>query len=82
MFNPNRHHMHSIEHPLKTNFLEQVYAYVDHVDIDALILEYVLEGEHQDGRGYWNNFTNVLEVIEDFKRFVEFADECSWAYEE
>lgn len=82
MFNHIRHTIHSISHPVKTNFLDQVYAHVDHYDIDALVTEYVLEGEHQDGQGYWDNFANALEVIEDFKRFVEFADECSWAYEE
>jgi hypothetical protein len=77
-----KHHIHSLEHSLKTSFLDQVYAYVDHVDIDQLISEYVLEGEHQDGVGFWNNFANVSEIVEDFKRFVEFSDECAWAYEE
>ena len=70
-----KHLIHSLEHPIKTLFLEQVYTYVDHMDIDQLINEYVLEGEHQDGVGYWNNFKNVSDVINDFKHFVEFADE-------
>lgn len=77
-----KHHIHSLEHNLKTSFLDQVYAYVDHADIDQLVNEYVLEGEHQDGVGFWNNFANAYEIIEDFKRFVEFSDECAWAYEE
>jgi hypothetical protein len=77
-----KHHIHSLEHNLKTSFLDQVYAYVDHEDIDRLITEYVLEAEHQDGVGFWNNFADVMEVIEDFKSFAAFADECAWAYEE
>ena len=31
---------------------------------------------------FWDNFANAYEIVEDFKRFVEFSDECAWAYEE
>jgi hypothetical protein len=77
-----KHTIYSLSHPIKETFLDRVYGYVEHQDIDELVREYVMEGEHQDGVGYWDNFSNFKEVIEDFKRFVEFADECSWAYEE
>lgn len=77
-----KHTIHTLEHPVKSAFMDKVYAYVDHEDIDALLVEYVLESEHQDGVGFWDNFTSVKEAVEDFKRFVEYANECSWAYEE
>ena len=67
---------------IKTSFLDRVYAYVDHVDVDLLIHEYVTENELREGSDFWNNFSSVKDIIDDFKRFVEFADECQWSYEE
>jgi hypothetical protein len=38
--------------------------------VQELLKEYVLEGEHQDGADYWNNFANLNEAVADFTLFV------------
>lgn len=35
-------------------------------------LAYINECEHQDGSGYWSNFTTLAEVIEDFELYRNF----------
>ena len=67
---------------LKFNFLDKVYNFVDHKNIDLLIEEYISENELREGASFWNNFSSLKEIIDDFKHFVEFADECEWSYEE
>lgn len=36
--------------------------------------EYIREGEHQDGEGYWDNFPTVIESIEDFLLYIEVSE--------
>jgi hypothetical protein len=64
------------KHPIKQSFLDCVHGHLDDRLIEQYQEEYVLEAEHQDGIGFWDNFADASEVIEDFKRFVAFAEEC------
>jgi hypothetical protein len=66
----------------KFNFLDKVYSFVNHKNIDLLIEEYITENEMREGAKFWQNFSSLKEIIDDFKHFVEFADECEWYYEE
>lgn len=71
-----KHTIDALEHPIKQAFLDRVWGHLDDRLIEQYQEEYVLEAEHQDGVGYWDNFTDATEVIEDFKLFVAFAEEC------
>ena len=70
-----KHTIDSLSHPLKESFLAQVYGNLDDRLIDQYKEEYVKEGEHQDGIGFWNHFEDAEGIIEDFKRYVAFAVE-------
>lgn len=41
----------------------------------ALADKYINEAEHQDGYGYWKQFSSIAEVIEDVNRYVENLEE-------
>lgn len=43
-------------------------ALPDHLEV---IQEYVLEAEHQDGYGYWDQFSTTPEVVDDFNLYME-----------
>lgn len=74
--NPNHHDMHTLEHPLKTSFIDAAQSVVSWKEpLEDLLAEYICEAEHQDGVGYWDQFESVLDAVEDFERFVEFCEE-------
>jgi len=57
----NKYTTTTIKHQLKDLFRETVEAYIK-------------AGEHQDGKGYWENFSSVTEIAEDFIQFASFRD--------
>lgn len=71
-----KHTINSLQHDLKSAFVDRVHGLVDLDLVERYLEEYCCEGEHQDGVRYWDNFDNVKDIIEDFKRYVEFAQEC------
>ena len=73
-----KHTLYSLEHDLKSSFLERVHGHLDESLIERYLEAYCMAGEHQDGVGFWDHFENVKEVIEDFKRFVDFTSENDW----
>jgi hypothetical protein len=77
--------MHTLEHPLKTSFIDAAQSVVSWREpLEDLLAEYIIEGEHQDGVGYWDQFETVLEAVEDFQRFVDYCADCgdnSYVYE-
>lgn len=60
------------ENSVKESFFDRVYGHVDDRLIEAYIAEYT---EIMDTQELWSDFTDTLEVVEDFKRFVSFAVE-------
>lgn len=34
--------------------------------------EYIAEAEHQDGYGYWDQFKNIDELLEDFDLYCQY----------
>jgi len=74
--NPNHHDMNTLEHPLKTSFIDAAMTVVSWKEpLEDLLAEYITEAEHQDGVSYWDQFESTLDAVEDFKRFVEFCEE-------
>ena len=70
--------MHTLEHPLKTSFIDAAQAVVSWQEpVEDLLAEYITEAEHQDGVGYWDQFECVQDAVEDFERFVSFCEETS-----
>ena len=70
--------MHTLEHPLKTSFIDAAQSVVSFSEpLEDLLAEYITEAEHQDGVSYWDQFACVTEAVEDFERFVAFCEECS-----
>jgi alpha-amylase/alpha-mannosidase (GH57 family) len=57
----SKHTTKTIKHPLKDLFLETLEAYIK-------------AGEHQDGKGYWENFSSVTEIAEEFIQYAAFKD--------
>lgn len=51
--------------------MDRVYGHVDDFGIERFLEIYVLEGEHQDGEGFWDHFNTVKDIIDDFKRFID-----------
>ena len=75
-FNPYHHDMHTLEHPLKTSFIDAAQSVCTNSEpVEDLIAKYIVEGEHQDGVGFWDNFDSVLDAVQDFKYFVSFAED-------
>ncbi len=69
--------MHTLEHPLKTFFIDAAQSVVSWREpLEDLLAEYIVEAEHQDGVGYWDQFETVLEAVEDFQRFVDYCADC------
>jgi len=70
--------MHTLEHPLKTTFIDAAQSVVSWREpVEDLLAEYITEAEYQDGVGYWDQFACVSEIVEDFERFVAFCEESS-----
>jgi len=44
------------------------------IALNKLISEYSKEAIHQDGHGYWNNFSTVTELLEDLTLYSRFRD--------
>jgi hypothetical protein len=40
-------------------------------ELSALVEEYIGEAEHQDGEGYWSQFSSLEELFADFDLYVE-----------
>jgi len=57
----NKHTPTTIQHPIKDLFREYQESYIK-------------AGEHNDGKDYWENFSSVSEMIEDFKWFALFKE--------
>jgi hypothetical protein len=74
--NPNHHDMNTLEHSLKSAFIDAAQSVVSWKEpLEDLLAEYITEAEHQDGVGYWDQFASVMEAVEDFERFVAFCEE-------
>ena len=69
------HTINSLQHDLKSAFIDRVYGFVDDDLVDKYLEEYCCEAEHQDGVGFWDQFDNVKDIVEDFKMYVNFAEE-------
>lgn len=52
-----KHTASTIQHVIKSQFTN-------------LVEEYIRECEHQDGVGFWDNFTDADEIAEDFRLYV------------
>ena len=73
--NPNHHDMFTLSHPLKTSFIDAAQSVVPYSEpLEDLLSEYIVEAEHQDGVGYWDQFESVQDAVDDFERFVEFCE--------
>jgi len=71
-----KHTLDSLQHDLKSSFLDRVHGHVDADIVERYLEEYCCEGEHQDGLGFWDHFDSVKDVIDNFKLYVEFAEDC------
>ena len=64
-----------LNHVMKDCFVDRVYGHVEDELIEKYLENYIEGAERMEGKYFWDNFSNVKEVIEDFKRFVEFGEE-------
>lgn len=55
--------------------IEMVHALLDYTETQAtplaVVAEYINEAHHQDGYGYWDEFADVQELIEDFQLYLD-----------
>lgn len=56
-----KHTLKTIKHPLKDLLLQTLESYVK-------------EGEHQDGKNFWENYSSVTEIVEDFQLYCAYKD--------
>ena len=60
----------------KEAFIDRVYGHVDDSLIERYLEEYIYALELEESLAVWQQFNNVKDIIDDFKRFVEYAEEC------
>jgi len=61
----SKHEFDTLKHPLKDETLKEV---------NRMLKLWVLEGEHQNGVDWWDQYPSVPDAIEDFIRTVEFKN--------
>lgn len=71
--------MRTLATDFKQAFLDRVYGHVDDSQIDRYLEEYIFSLETANPpESVWQQFSSVKEIIDDFKRFVEFAEDCDY----
>lgn len=55
------HESDTLSHPLKDRMMKMLETWIK-------------EAEHQDGKTFWDNFSEPQDAVEDFLKFVEFKN--------
>jgi hypothetical protein len=60
----------------KNVFVDRVSLYVEESLIERYLEEYIYSLESNLRESVWQQFDCVKDIVDDFKQFVEYAQEC------